>query len=77
MTSLLLSIYSCGRGSGKTPPYAMDVWLVALLEIESLLQVCGPGQQIQILPSILDRMRITAIIRVANAAMQTDNIVGQ
>ena len=55
----------------------MDVWLVALLEMESLLQVCGPGQQIHNLPSILDRMRMTAIIRVAIAAMQTDNIVGQ
>ena len=77
MTRLALSIYSCGRGSGKTPPYAMDVWLVALLEMESSLQLCGSGQQIHILPSILDRMRMTAIIRVANAAMQTDNIVGQ
>ena len=55
----------------------MDVWLVDLLEMESLLQVCGPGQQIHSLPSILDRMRMTAIIRVATAAMQTDNIVGQ
>ena len=77
MTRLVLSIYRCGRGSGKTPPQTMDVWLVDLLEMESLLQVCGPGQQIHNLPSILDRMRMTAIIRVATAAMQTDNIVGQ
>ena len=77
MTRLLLSIYSCGRGSGKTPPYAMDVCVVALLAMESSLQSCGSGQQIHILPSILDRMRMTAIIRVATAAMQIDNIVGQ
>ena len=70
MTRLLLSIYSCRRGSGKTPPYAM-------VEMESSLWSCGPGQQSHILPSILDRMRMTAIIRVAITAMQTDNIVGQ
>ena len=77
MTRLLLSIYSCGRGSGKTPPYAMDVWLVALLEMESLLQLCGPGQQIHILPSILDRMRMMAVIIRPMIAMQDDRIVGQ
>ena len=55
----------------------MDVWLVDLLEMESLLQVCGPGQQIHNLPSILDRMRMMAIIRVPITAMQADNIVGQ
>ena len=54
----------------------MEVWLVDLLEMESLLPF-GPGQQIHSLPSILDRMRIVAIISVQITAMQIDNIVGQ
>ena len=55
----------------------MDVCWVVLLVMDSLLQACGPGQHVHILPSILDLMRITAIISVLKTAIQTDNIVGQ
>ena len=53
----------------------MDVWLVDLLEMESLLPVFGSGQQIHVLPRILDRIRMAAIIRVPNTVMQADSIV--
>ena len=55
----------------------MDVCWVVLLEMDSSLRACGPGQHIHILPSILDLMRIMAIISVLKTAMQTDNMVGQ
>ena len=55
----------------------MDVSWVVLLEMESSLQACGPRQPVHILPSILDLMRMIAIISVQSTAMQTDNMVGQ
>ena len=54
----------------------MDVWLVDLLEMDSSLPE-GLRQQIHSLPSILDRMRMMAIISAQVTAMQADNIVGQ
>ena len=54
----------------------MELWLVDLLDMESLLPV-GLGQQIHSLPSIFDRMRMMAITSAQKTAMQTDNIVGQ
>ena len=69
-------MYSFGEGKRETPPQTMELWLVDLLEMESLLSV-GFGQQIHSLPILFDRMRMTAITSVQNTAMQIDNIVGQ
>ena len=49
---------------------------MVLLEIDSSLLPYDPGQQIQILPSILDRIKMVASIIRPNSIMQTEMIVG-
>ena len=63
-------------GKREIPPHANDV-VVVLLEMDSSLLPYDPGQQIQTLPSIRDRIRMVASIIRPSSIMQTEMIVGQ